>query len=323
VSDDEGPKRAKSTSFREYVTWRFSGTQGGVMRNFQTLYLTDAQTRAAGAWNIVATPALLDQALATLRQLPVFGLVEQFDESLRRFQNWLGPVFPGIQFFTTRQNVTSDPAIPLEVRLANLREKLGDDLYRRAEQENEFDLQLYAAAFALFGGRGLERDSQLSSEPIMADAAASACAEEAHEPIVFGLGVDATGPKATLMSAGPRRRLGLLDCRSPGETGHRPPIVAGASQRSQSCCRCAADQRRPQQHLAVYLNGMKAGEIVFAHTHFASVVLVDSARVLEELNRRLYIDLEIRSPVSPRQLALSDDARSLGIFFRSLQCFVL
>ena len=156
VSDDAGPEMAKKLEFAEYVAWRLSGPQGGIMRNVQVLYLSGAQSSAAKPWDVQADRALLEEAKRFLASLPAFGIVERFDESLARFQRWLSPLFPGIGFFATRQNVTSDVSAPLEERLRRLRQQLGDTVYELAERSNALDLELFDHACRLFeqaGGR--------------------------------------------------------------------------------------------------------------------------------------------------------------------------
>jgi hypothetical protein len=74
--------------------------------------------------------------------------VEQYDHSLARLQEWLMPVFDGIELRPTKANVTQRSDQSLDERLAALRAELGPALYKALVDANQSDLNLYSAVIA-------------------------------------------------------------------------------------------------------------------------------------------------------------------------------
>ncbi len=95
-------------------------------------------------------PAFTDlrAAVEVLRKISVLGLVDSFDESLVAAEYFLRPAFPRLQFQYVKQNV--NPAMSPNDGDTNvqpeeqLREQIGEVLYRRLEQLNQLDYQLVA-----------------------------------------------------------------------------------------------------------------------------------------------------------------------------------
>lgn len=146
--DGPGPNQAKQLDLRAYVEWRLDHDR--LFKNYQTMRLA--------AWFNSPEKRLLPEltrALKALAELPFFGLVEQFDESILRLESWLKTDFPGFKCESVRDNATSSSDVTLEQKLIILREQLGDELYSRIEQENGNDLILYDAATAIWNDRKL------------------------------------------------------------------------------------------------------------------------------------------------------------------------
>ncbi|SMF95051.1 Sulfotransferase family protein [Methylomagnum ishizawai] len=146
--DGPGPNQAKQLDLRSYVEWRLDHDR--LFKNYQTMRLA--------AWFNNPEKRLLPEltrALKALAELPFFGLVERFDESILRLESWLKSEFPGFKCESVRDNATSSSDITLEQKLIILREQLGDSLYSRIEQENGNDLILYDAAMAIWNDRRL------------------------------------------------------------------------------------------------------------------------------------------------------------------------
>lgn len=139
----EGSRMAKILDLCGFVEWRLSRGADRSIRNFQT-------SRFSGA---VHSPPAGDasqaqRALWSIEALPFIGIVEQYDASLARLQNWLSPAFPGIRLLPTKANVTQRGDQTLDERLAALRAELGPLLYQALLDANESDLNLYEAVLA-------------------------------------------------------------------------------------------------------------------------------------------------------------------------------
>lgn len=141
---------ARDSSMSAFAEWVVSREANAVCRNFQVLIL------GAGLREIVesrATPSDYLGALARLKALPFFGIVEAFDASLRRLQDHLRPYFGEIDVNYQALNVSADLTSTLEARLQNTERELGPLLYRELVECNALDLLLYRDACELFAAR--------------------------------------------------------------------------------------------------------------------------------------------------------------------------
>jgi hypothetical protein len=141
--DAPSANQAKKLDLADFVEWHLSTDR--LFTNFQT-------TRLA-AW--ATTPdnkgALeLTRALEGLSEVPYFGIVERFEESLVRLEGWLKTDFPEFSSYKVRADSTSDAHPSIEERLEDLRGKLGNPLYCRLVEANCDDLILYNSAIAKF-----------------------------------------------------------------------------------------------------------------------------------------------------------------------------
>ena len=140
----EGSKMAKITDLCGFVEWRLQRKGDRSIRNFQT------HRFAAAIPASQAAPKLSEEerALLAIDALPFVGIVEQYDHSLARLQDWLLPVFDGIELRPTKANVTQRSDQSLDERLAALRAELGPTLYKALVDANQSDLNLYSAVIA-------------------------------------------------------------------------------------------------------------------------------------------------------------------------------
>ncbi|WP_416268789.1 sulfotransferase family 2 domain-containing protein [Burkholderia cepacia] len=138
---------ARNSSMPAFAEWVVSREANAVCRNFQVLIL------GAGLRDIVesrATPSDYLGALARLKALPFFGIVEEFEASLRRLQDHLRPYFGEIDLNYQALNVSADLTSTLEERLQDTERELGPLLYRELVECNALDLLLYRDACELF-----------------------------------------------------------------------------------------------------------------------------------------------------------------------------
>jgi hypothetical protein len=94
----------------------------------------------------VVSPEIYERAQTFLSELPVFGLVERFGESLQLFAQYFEPLFPEIRWIEVQANTTDSTLNTLE----DIRHALGAELYAELEHANRFDLQLYEYGAARF-----------------------------------------------------------------------------------------------------------------------------------------------------------------------------
>lgn len=135
----EGSRMAKVTDLSGFVAWRLQRKGDRSIRNFQA-------HRFAGAIPASKVDSRLsedERALLAIDVLPFVGIVEQYAHSLARLQEWLSPVFEGIELQPTKANVTQRGDQSLGERLAAMRAELGVSLYEELTEANQADMNLY------------------------------------------------------------------------------------------------------------------------------------------------------------------------------------
>jgi hypothetical protein len=143
---------AAGASFAEYVAWCLRDRADGtcVIRDYQTIHLSDALLRVRESVRARARAADLALAKQRLAGLPAFGLVERFDESLDQLRAWLLPAFPELRLRPVAVNASPGRGGTLEGRIRRARAALGQDLFLRLLDHNAYDLDLYDFARRLF-----------------------------------------------------------------------------------------------------------------------------------------------------------------------------
>ncbi len=154
-----GSRMAEKSSLGDYIRWRLGESGGPALRDFQTVCLSAAQLEVEDPRDGRATERHLSSAKKFLRSLPVFGLVEEFAESIERFSGWLRPMVPVLDLAPTWKNVSQQADSSLEDRVREMRAEIGDTLYRALLEHNRLDLELYAFATGLFRRWEIDRDS--------------------------------------------------------------------------------------------------------------------------------------------------------------------
>lgn len=139
-----GAQMAKQLNFRDYVAWRMRPDVPGTIRNYQTFYLARGHVAGRRPGRNLAGFQL---ALNYLRQAPLVGIVELYDESMVLFEHRLSRAFKEIDLAYVRQNV-GDPDMPGQPpgrSLAGILAELGE-LAQVLIDQNSYDLALYQAA---------------------------------------------------------------------------------------------------------------------------------------------------------------------------------
>jgi len=159
TDSDFSATTARANDFAGYVRQMLDNpeNEGIVLRNFHTLCLSQAAVGLADLRQANVNSSNLDEARVFLADLPVFGLVEHFDQSVQRLGTWLQTPFPGINFFPSRVNAHPQRKNLLDMRIAGIESELGPSLFQELLDANEYDLQLYYYALELFrSGTGTE-----------------------------------------------------------------------------------------------------------------------------------------------------------------------
>jgi hypothetical protein len=138
---------ARDNDLKTFAEWTIGREATAVCRNFQVIHLAGAQ----GDMRIArATHEDYMTALTRLKELPFFGLVESFDESLLGLQHLLRPHLGEIDLAFTIENASPGRLRTLDERLKCIEGELGDALYRDLLEINALDMLLYREAQQLF-----------------------------------------------------------------------------------------------------------------------------------------------------------------------------
>lgn len=147
-------KVARETDFAGFINWSLSHPINQPILNVQTGFLSG--TLKKGQIN-TPTSDDLKVALKRLNELIFFGLVEFFDESLIRMQEYLYGAFGKFDLSYTVQNKSYDRKSTLQERLDEIEFSLGPRLYSELVEKNSLDLELYENALTLFKGQNFSQ----------------------------------------------------------------------------------------------------------------------------------------------------------------------
>jgi hypothetical protein len=141
---------ARNGGLAAFANWVVERGATAVCRNFHVAHLASTQRDMREAR---ATHEDYLKALSRLKELPFFGLVEQFDESLDSLQDLMRPHIGELDANFTIQNFSAGRQARLDDRLAHIERELGPSLYRELLEHNSLDLLLYREAQKMFAER--------------------------------------------------------------------------------------------------------------------------------------------------------------------------
>lgn len=139
-ADTDGARFARSHDFSEYVEYRLAKPADFQCRNFHVRRLASltAETMPAASE--------LQRAMAALHLLGFVGIVEEYDESMRRLGDLLRPHFSEFEATPVRANVSRGVGRSLPMKLKKIRELVGEATYGKLVEANADDLRLYRRA---------------------------------------------------------------------------------------------------------------------------------------------------------------------------------
>jgi hypothetical protein len=139
-SSNPGVQIARERGLAGYIEAALFETGSRSFRNYQAWMLAGCRETAEDH------DSLLRAATGALNRLPVVGVVDEFDKSLERFNEWLSPYFRGLDLQPVHRNRSDGRASSMDERLRSFRERVGEALFERLERENAVDLELYRIA---------------------------------------------------------------------------------------------------------------------------------------------------------------------------------
>ena len=153
---NESIKLAQEYDFAGYLNYLLDQPHNRSCRNFQTYrfsWLTGEHRSPQapsfyGGVTVTSNQKLteLEQALKGLAQIPIVGIVEKFDLSMRLYQDAIAQYYPSFKFNPVHKNVTSKRNATLAEKLDLVCSNLDSATYQRLLEANQDDLELYEAA---------------------------------------------------------------------------------------------------------------------------------------------------------------------------------
>lgn len=139
-----------SMSLKEYVQEKFNSFRASVIEEYHTLRLANQQYHGRQPNGMYREDELLQFAKKFIDDLPCFGLVEQFYESLIRYKFFFASAFPEFKPYSVKSNVSQKNNLGLSDRLELIRFELGDELYQEVLDRNRMDIEIYEYAVKRF-----------------------------------------------------------------------------------------------------------------------------------------------------------------------------
>lgn len=147
-SDTIGALKAKEMHFSEYVRWFMDASRPATLRDFQARYCSG---KIGTIKNLTEND--YNDALQSLQNTPLVGIVECYAESMVLFEQNLKDYFPSIDLSYKKQNVGKRQGVSFETRIENLKKELGEDLINQVIENNKYDFMLYDEAKRLLTSR--------------------------------------------------------------------------------------------------------------------------------------------------------------------------
>jgi hypothetical protein len=134
--DSFGAVLAKNTSLKGYIETRNALGYDRQCRNFHVGLLSPMFSAEHGSE--------FDRALKAIEELPFVGLVEAFEQSLQRLEQWLASEgLNNISLKLIEQNVSRNTSVSIEEKIKGFKQQLGDEFFEKVMEDNKQDMALY------------------------------------------------------------------------------------------------------------------------------------------------------------------------------------
>lgn len=142
VADTPGAKFAKKGSFEDYMEWRLTQPTKAQVSNFHAARLKDFHKITPYR----KTNLYLSRAKAAVDALPFVGIVEEFDQSMHKFEAIIAKHFSNFKAGSTRENVTAPTDHSLQDNIKAFKQRIGPSVFEKLKDLNDVDFELYRYA---------------------------------------------------------------------------------------------------------------------------------------------------------------------------------
>lgn len=137
-------------SLAEYINTKFDKPRGNAIEEFQTIRLSCDDPDKGRVSASTSDETMFDNACRFINQLPAYGLVEEFSESLNWLQSAYQDTFPGLDLKPVAVNVTDTQQKTMAEKHDRIRNEIGNDLFNELVSRNQMDTRLYRHAVKRF-----------------------------------------------------------------------------------------------------------------------------------------------------------------------------
>lgn len=137
-------------SLVEYIHSKFDKPRGSAIEEFQVIRLSNDDPDRSRLPVSASDETMLENACGFVDQLPAYGLVEEFDESVSWLQSVYEGTFPGLDLKPVAVNVTDTQKKTMAEKHDRIRNEIGNDLFNELVSRNRMDTQLYQHAVKRF-----------------------------------------------------------------------------------------------------------------------------------------------------------------------------
>jgi len=136
-----GPVIARNTTLKGYIEIRWVIPNDYQCKNFHIHRFSDLF--------FYENIPMLDKALKSLKKLPFVGLVESFDNSMKKLQSLIKPYFPSFKIKKVKANVLFDES-DLAKRLEKIKKEVGENFFERFIERNKEDIAFWEKVKELY-----------------------------------------------------------------------------------------------------------------------------------------------------------------------------
>ena len=140
--DTLGTAIARNTTLKGYIDIRWHLPNDHQCANFHVNRFSDMFYEEEGD--------ILSKALKALKELPFVGLVEKFEDSIKRLEGLVKEFFPEFKAEIVYKNVQIDPNVHIEERLKKIKQELGKEFYERLIEKNKEDITFWEEVVKLY-----------------------------------------------------------------------------------------------------------------------------------------------------------------------------
>lgn len=140
-------------SLSEYIIEKLEPPSGSVIANFHVSRLSNAMYNATPVKVACHENVRLNTAIAFLRSIKFFGIVERFNESIQLMATQTSELFPQLEYNVYQENTTQDPSLDAIDKFDQFKAEVGSELFDQVLLRNRLDIQLYNYAQGLFDAR--------------------------------------------------------------------------------------------------------------------------------------------------------------------------